>query len=370
MWVEETKNGKFKFVERYTDYITGKQKKVSVTLDKNTPKSRKLAMEMLNKKIKTNAPIVQKETTLGELVEKYRVYQEKVVKGSTCIRNYYSTKAIADILGTDTLLSRINASYVMDCLINTDKSPTTLNGYLKRFRAMINWAYKNDIIDDISFLAKIENFKEEQTKRERIEDKFLEPNEVNTLIKNIQKRNCWHWYYLTQFLLLSGLRIGEAVALTLNDIDIDERIISVTKTYDFHTNRITSPKTRCSIREVYMQDELLELAKKSISYFKELKLLHEVNNDLLFTNLSGSRVEYYSFEKFLRENSRNIDKQVTAHILRHTHASLLLAEGVSVDTISRRLGHENSKITREIYLHVTEKLKQNDNLAIKNVKLL
>ena len=369
MWVENLPNGKVRFVERYTDYITGKQKRVSVTMDKNTPKNRKLAMEILNKKINSTLPVVQKELTLGELVEKYRAYQEKVVKGSTCKRNYFSTKAISQLLGSDTLVNRITASYVIDCLLNTNKSPTTLNGYLKRFRAMINWAFKNDMIEDISFLSKIENFKEEKSKRERIEDKFLEPSEIKELLKNIKKTNCWHWYYLTQFLLLSGLRIGEATALTLEDIVLDNRTINVTKTYDIHTNQITSPKTRCSIREVYMQDELLDIVNKALIYFKDVKLLHDIDNDLVFTNLSGSRVEYNSYEKFLRENSKNIDKRVTAHILRHTHASLLLAEGVSVDTISRRLGHENSKITREIYLHVTEKLRQRDNDSIKNIKL-
>ena len=60
---------------------------------------------------------------------------------------------------------------------------------------------------------------------------------------------------------------------------------------------------------------------------------------------------------------------MTSHVLRHTHASLLLAEGISIDTISRRLGHENSKITREIYLHVTEKLKEKDNSTLKNITL-
>lgn len=46
------------------------------------------------------------------------------------------------------------------------------------------------------------------------------------------------------------------------------------------------------------------------------------------------------------------------HDLGHTHASLLLEQGVSIDTISRRLGHENSVITRKIYLHVTKNLKR------------
>ena len=45
MWVEESKNGKFKFCERYEDYLTGKTKRVSVTMYKNTPQSRKKAQK-------------------------------------------------------------------------------------------------------------------------------------------------------------------------------------------------------------------------------------------------------------------------------------------------------------------------------------
>jgi integrase len=47
-----------------------------------------------------------------------------------------------------------------------------------------------------------------------------------------------------------------------------------------------------------------------------------------------------------------------------------MEQGVSIDTISRRLGHENSQITREIYLHVTEKLKERDNEEIAKVKIM
>ena len=71
MWIEETKNGKFKFVERYTDYITGKQKKVSVTMDKNTPKNRKLAIELLNKKMQNKVEVNPNDITLEQLIEKY-----------------------------------------------------------------------------------------------------------------------------------------------------------------------------------------------------------------------------------------------------------------------------------------------------------
>ena len=47
MWIEKQKNGKFKYVEQYEDYMTGKQKRVSVTLDKKTAAAKKIAAETL-----------------------------------------------------------------------------------------------------------------------------------------------------------------------------------------------------------------------------------------------------------------------------------------------------------------------------------
>ena len=56
--------------------------------------------------------------------------------------------------------------------------------------------------------------------------------------------------------------------------------------------------------------------------------------------------------------------------MRHTHVALMAEQGVDFETISRRLGHANSKITREIYSHVTKKVREQDNQKIKNVQLL
>ena len=369
MWIEETKNGKFKFVERYTDYITGKQKKVSVTLDKNTPKNRKLALDMLKEKMQAKDTKIEKGLTLKQLIEKYRLYQKKTVKLSTYQRNYHAANTIKDTLGEDTLINRLTASYVTDCFLATGKAPGTLNEHLTRFKAIIRWGYQNDYIDDISFLDKLIRFKD-VSKREKIKDKFLETNEVNDLLKQIEKTKCWHWYHLTRFLILSGLRSGEAIALTNSDIDLENRVIHVSKTYDSVNKIVTTPKTVCSIRDVYIQDELLKCINLAKDYVKDKKLANNQDNNLFLTNSCGKRIEYYAYDKFLKENAQAIGlKKITPHSLRHTHASLLLAEGVNIDLISRRLGHENSRVTKEIYLHITEKLKKRDNEVLKNINL-
>ena len=53
MWIEELPNGKFKYCERYLDHKTGKNKRASITLDKNTPQAKNYAIKMLNKKIES-----------------------------------------------------------------------------------------------------------------------------------------------------------------------------------------------------------------------------------------------------------------------------------------------------------------------------
>ena len=54
----------------------------------------------------------------------------------------------------------------------------------------------------------------------------------------------------------------------------------------------------------------------------------------------------------------------------HTSASLLLAQGVPLETVSRRLGHANSNITKDIYIHITEKMKKKEEEILQEVKII
>ena len=96
MWIEETKNGKYKFVEQYTDYMTGKRKRVSVTLDKKTAAAKRTAIEALTRMIEQRQNVVpeEKELTFSELVDKYREYQKLSVKAATYTRNYYACETL------------------------------------------------------------------------------------------------------------------------------------------------------------------------------------------------------------------------------------------------------------------------------------
>lgn len=370
MWCEKLNNGKYRFAERYLDPMTMTQKKVSVTLDKNTRQAQKTAQQALQEKIQAKLmyAAIPKDIRLKDLVKAYRTEQERTVKQSTYQRNYWTCNSLMEILGDDILLSRLSSGYIRSRLLATGKGPGTLNEYLKRLKALLRWGYKNDYISDIRYLDKLEPFKD-IPHRQKIEDKFLERSELQLLIEGMSVKQ---WRDLTMFLSLSGLRFGEAAALLRSDLDFNSRVIHVTKTYDGINDVVTTPKTYNSVRDVYMQDELYDLCRQLfISGYIDHDIIRMNPGNLLFPYKGKKHICFDTYAKYLRENSERIlGRRITPHTLRHTHASLLMEQGVDIDAIADRLGHYNSRITREIYLHVTKRLEEERDNQIKNIKLL
>jgi integrase len=153
-------------------------------------------------------------------------------------------------------------------------------------------------------------------------------------------------------------------------VDIKNSNIHVKYTYDSNNSVLETPKNG-SERHTYMQPELKDLCIKikKAMLIQKLKYGYELE-DYFFCGEDGKRMKYYSYNTYLKENSlRVLGREITTHVLRHTHGSLLLEQGIPVDVISRRLGHKDINITKRIYLHVTEKLKQKDNDLIHQIKI-
>ncbi len=365
MYVEKINSGQYKYVERYKDPMTLAYKRVCITLDKNDRKTRKLAENILKDKI--NHALCTSDVsylTFSELIEKYLTFQKNNVKLSTYTRNKGCCNTLKKMIGSDTIVSNLNARYIRECLDKSGNANSTKNEWLKRLKALIRWGYKNDYIENISYLDKLNNYVDNSRKL-KAEDKYLEEDEIAKLLKSIRSTNCTHWIDLTEFLLLSGLRIGEAIALQKKDIQ--GNIIMVSKTYDYNNCVVNdTPKTDAGNREVFIQDELTGVIKR-IKLHNRLK---KVSSTLLFS-VNGSYVSYDNYRIFLQRHSmKSIGRKITPHALRHTHASLLFANGLTIDTVSRRLGHANSDVTREIYIHIMEKLKERDKENLRHLKLI
>lgn len=369
MWVESLPNGKFKFCERYTDPLTGRVRRVSVTLAKDNKYTRKDAAAILAQKIESTSTPALKGTDLSlqELGGLYLAYQEKNVSKSTWKRNTFAINTICRLLNPAALVSNLTAGYVSQNLYQQDEKPATKNERLTRFKALIRWGYQNDYISDIRWLDKLRPVNDREAK-EKLQSKFLEKDELVALTQamTVQK-----YKWLTQFMALSGMRVGEALALTVNDVDFKEKLIHIDKTFDSVNQIISVPKTASSNRDVYIQPELLSLCQEIKKDLNSKRFKNGIKTNLFFTTEQGEMIQYYAFNKYLRETSeRVLGRKITTHVLRHTHVSLLAEAFVPLETITRRVGHDSSKITKEIYLHVTERMKERDKQIMDRVTLL
>ena len=237
-----------------------------------------------------------------------------------------------------------------------------------RLKTFVRWCYNTDRIKDITWLEKLKPYPEASA-RMKNREKYLERDELLKLLPELKVELN---RYLIAFLALSGLRIGEALCLRKEDVDFSERVIHVTKTVDHRTGIVLEgAKTSTSVRDVYIQNELMALCYDIRKYMLTMSVKCGFRSELFFSDFEGNMIQYFRINKYFRENcERVIGRKLSLHSLRHTHASLMFEAGASLESVSMRLGHADSRVTREIYLHITERLKEKYNQTFDAINIL
>ena len=150
-------------------------------------------------------------------------------------------------------------------------------------------------------------------------------------------------------LFWTGLRIGEVLALTFDDINLEEKFIDVNKTISRINKKeyVTTPKTLGSIRKVLLPEILISDLKSYFSKF-ELELTKKDLKSQRIFNLKKSQLRY-----ILEKYSVQADvEKIRLHDFRHSHASYLLFIQADITAISKRLGHDNLQTTINTYSHL------------------
>jgi integrase len=168
-------------------------------------------------------------------------------------------------------------------------------------------------------------------------------------------------------LIFTGMRRGELFGLEWKDIDFENKYLTIERTSQYIGNKtlITKePKTRSGCRGMQISKSLITILKQYRAWQaqKRLKLGSEwIHTDRLFTQWNGEPMYPDSltkwFSKFLEKNNF---RKVTLHSLRHTNATIMIAEGTDIRTVSNRLGHAQTSTTLNIYTHA---LKSKDQQA-------
>ena len=169
--------------------------------------------------------------------------------------------------------------------------------------------------------------------------------------------NRYRYYYETvlyKFLLATGCRINEALALSWSDIDLDNSVVHITKTLNYK-QEVNSPKSKASYRDIDIDQQTITMLKRY-----QRKQTQEA--------WKLGRTETVVFSDFVHEypNNRTLQTRLRTHFkragvnnigfhgFRHTHASLLLNSGIPYKELQHRLGHSTLSMTMDTYSHLSK----------------
>lgn len=162
--------------------------------------------------------------------------------------------------------------------------------------------------------------------------------------------------YIFPFLINTGMRIGEALALQWNDVDFEKETISVKHTVSQIKNRDKSEDKRSYkliVQSVKTKNgnRIIPLNNEAMTAIKEMKKIN-FNSDFVFASDNGSVSSAFTIDKTFRTILKKCGLVPTGvHSLRHTCASILFRRGCDPKYISHLLGHSEVFITYETYIH-------------------
>lgn len=378
MWVEEQPNGKFKFRQKYVDPLKSTPnhvvlKKVSITLTKNTKQAQNKARELLKEKIDekiSNATKEVKYITLHQLKIKFLDSYEKGVAYNTYKIKEAGLNRFEKYFGKDILPNNITTvmlnNYFNDLLYKGDN--TVKNGTIIAYKVAVKLFYdygvqfgflKNNPVKDVKINFKNEKFE----KLDRINNWYLTDEELEKIFLYCREHKRYDYEDLYRWLALMGMRIGEATSLYVTDIfqkngkwyaRVDGTMITYKHKHgeDRHKKE-NHGKTISSNRDVYMPDEAVKIYKRHCNHQGYLFQKEWRGNHSCFDTDQVNRYLKRICKK------KEITKNISSHIFRHTLVSKMAELGYPLEIISQRVGHKDSRTTRQIYLHVTKDMKNN-----------
>ena len=283
-------------------------------------------------------------------------------------RNYIKNSMLSSIKIKDLTSKDIQNYY--NHLIKKGKTVNSIKNLNKIIAPCIRYAYNNDkIIKDFS--------KSVVLPKECEEKKLNKINEVQPFSLEEQKKfiNVIEGHDLEVLLLTAlntGLRQGELLSLTWDDINFDNNAIRVNKTVKYISDVskegrghceiiVQTPKSEASNRTISIPDLLTKRLKKYHLQQKELQLKMAnlyIDNKLVFRNIYGGYLDVSNvrkrYKKILADNGFRDRK---FHDLRHTYATRLFELKEEPKTVQSLLGHSNVSITLNTYTHVLESMK-------------
>jgi integrase len=312
LFYKKIDNGKYRYYEKYYDESEGRWKQATVTLNSRTRQAQSEARTMLETKInfklskdkllkKVNQKI--KHLTVGEVYEEFLAFRKQELKDSTF---YIQAEMLNGLLKSifKKRIVAVSSQYFQNYFILNHNSlaykklqKTVLNLFF-RYALKVGYIESNPL--DKVELPKIRKTLEEI---ERKKAKFLSKEEMKQFMSFFGRTpREVRLNLLIEFMYLTGLRIGESLALIWENVDLKNQLITIKYTLDKHSAslkafKLTSPKTNDSYRTI-------SINKRCVEILKELKQLNTQINPLdkrfIFLNTTGGLIDPILLNYYLK----------------------------------------------------------------------
>ncbi|WP_024406409.1 tyrosine-type recombinase/integrase [Streptococcus suis] len=362
MFFKELNSGKYRYYEKYYDDVEGQWKQVSVTMSSKSRVMQAEAKRLLAMKIEERLNVtsfVQKEYTVNEVKEDFLKIRQLEVKESTYTQQEFILKQFFRQFGKEKI-DKISKIHLQRYLLSFEWS----NSYRRLVKTIISlffdYSVKTGYLEEnpMSQVVLPKNRKDIETLKAK-QEKYLDREQMAVFIEYLTQHG-EHIVFnlLVEFMYLTGLRLGEALALQWEEVYFEESVLEIKYTLRIRKggeHYLSSPKTVQSYRNVSYPSRVDEI----------LRFLYlQKNNGFVFL-FRDKPIRQRTFNEYVQryfkkagvEKSENF--KLTSHVLRHSHISLLAELNIPLKVIMDRVGHADEKTTLGIYTHVTEKM-QND----------
>lgn len=366
---KKNKDGKIQYrvTYNYTDN-NGKYKQISKCVY-GSAEAKIVEREL---QIKASECPASQRLTVQQLYDEYIIYKKSEVR----ITSLEKTKSILSreiipVFG-DINLSKLNLSLLQkwkNTVSEKDLSITTKQNIFGEFRALLNYAVKMEYIPKNPLIS-LGNFKEVYFKKPQDKLHYYTPEQFKKYIA-AAKESCnigkdYGYYVFFNIAYYTGMRKGEINALKWSDIE--NNIIhvrrSVAQKIKGQSIIETPPKNKTSYRDIQIPSVLVSILKEQRN---RQKRENRFSDDFRVcggiscisdTALSNKNIE------FATEAKLDI---IRIHDFRHSHASLLVNNGINIQEVARRLGHSKIEMTWNTYSHLYPREEERAIKVLENI---
>lgn len=263
-------------------------------------------------------------------------------------------KSIQPIIGNMMItdVKALHCQKIVNALVDHNYCNSTIRLTVSILRGLFDYAVDCDIIMKTPCKIKISNNVGVVKDKKRA----LTIAEQKTFLEAIKGHKYENQF---NFLIQTGLRIGEMIGLQWKDVDFKNKTITVRRSMQYHseTKKLVESKTKSAAgnRKIPLTDEALTILKNQKEMVSAIKIIPIEWRDYIFISDDGIPIRCTLYNNALKKICKKTKlRNFSVHVLRHTYATRCIQAGMKPKTVQTLMGHSKYDTTMDMYVDTTE----------------